>query len=33
MERGDDDLMGDADSAIGELEREAERNGSYLCVD
>lgn len=33
MERGDDDFIVDADYSIGELEREAERNGYYLSVD
>jgi hypothetical protein len=33
MERGEYDFMVDADNAIRELEREAERNGYYLCVD
>ena len=33
MERGDDDFMVAADSSIRELEREAERNSYYLCVD
>ena len=33
MERGDYDFMVDADNSIRELEREADRNGYYLCVD